>query len=58
MNHELPNFQAGFRKGRVTRDQVANIHWIIEKAREIQKYIYFCFLDYARAFNYVDHNSL
>ena len=58
MNHELPNVQAGFRKGRVTRDQIANIHWITEKAREIQKYIYFYFLDYARAFNYVDYNSL
>ena len=49
MNHELPDGQAGFRKGRGTRDQIANIHWIIEKAREFQKYIYFCFIDYAKA---------
>ena len=50
MNHEFPDVQAGFRKGRGTRDQVANIHWIIEKAREFQKNIYFCFIDYAKAF--------
>ena len=50
MNHELPDVQAGFRKGRVTRDQTANIHWIIEKAREFQKNIYFCFIDHAKAF--------
>ena len=58
VNHEHPYVQAGFRKGRGTRDQVANIHWIIEKAREFQKNIYFCFIDYARAFGYVDHNKL
>ena len=58
VNRELPNVQAGFRKGRGTRDQIANIHWIIEKAREFQKNIYFCFLDYAKAFGYVDHNKL
>ena len=55
---ELPDVQAGFRKGRGTRDQVANIHWIIEKAREFQKNIYFCFIDYAKAFDCVDHNKL
>ena len=54
----LPDFQAGFRKGRGTRDQIANTHWIIKKAREFQKNIYFCFIDYAKAFNYVDHNKL
>ena len=54
MNRELADVQAGFRKGRGTRDQIANIHWIIEKAREFQKNIYFCFIDYARAFDYVD----
>ena len=54
-NHELPDVQVGFRKGRGTRDQIANIHRIIEKAREFQKNIYFCFLDYAKAFDYVDH---
>ena len=53
MNHELPHAQAGFRKDRGTRDQIANIHWIIEKARKIQKNIYFCFIDYAKAFDYV-----
>ena len=53
-NCELPDVQAGFRKGRETRDQIANIHWIIEKAREFQKNIYFCFIDYAKAFDYVD----
>ena len=58
MNHELPDVQAGFRKGRGTRDQIANIHWIIEKAREFQKNIYFCFIDYAKAFDCVDHNKL
>ena len=58
MNHELPDVQAGFRKGTGTRDQVANIHWIIEKAREFQKNIYFCFIDYAKALNCVDHNKL
>ena len=55
MNHELPDGQAGFRKGRGTRDQIVNIRWIIEKAREFQKNIYFCFLDYAKAFDCVDH---
>ena len=58
MNHELPDVQAGFRKGRGTRDQIANIHWIIEKAREFQKNIYFCFIDYAKAFDCVDHSKL
>ena len=62
MNHELPDVQAGFRKGRGTRDQIANIHWmdlaLIEKAREFQKNIYFCFIDYTKAFNCVDHNKL
>ena len=58
MNHELPDVQAGFRKSRGTRDQIANICWIIEKAREFQKNIYFCFIDYAKAFDYVDHNKL
>ena len=58
MNSELPDFQAGFRKGRGTRDQIANIRWIMEKAREFQKNIYFCFIDYAKAFDYVDHNKL
>ena len=58
MNHELPNVQAGFRKGRGTRDQIVNIRWIIEKAREFQKNIYFCFIDYAKAFDCVDHNKL
>ena len=58
MNHELPDVQAGFRKGRGTRDQIANIHWIIEKTRELQKNIYFCFIDYAKAFDCVDHNKL
>ena len=58
MNHELPDVQAGFRKGRGTKNQIANIHWIIEKAREFQKNIYFCFTDYAKAFDYVDHNKL
>ena len=58
MNHELPDVQAGFRKGRGTRDQIANTRWIIEKAREFQKNIYFCFIDYAKAFDSVDHNKL
>ena len=58
MNCELPDVQAGFRKGRRTRDQIANIHWIIKKAREFQKNIYFCFIDYAKAFDCVDHNKL
>jgi len=58
VNHELPDVQAGFRKGRRTRDQIANIRWIIKKAREFQKYIYFCFIDYAKAFDCVDHNKL
>ncbi|XP_061022564.1 uncharacterized protein LOC133073112 [Dama dama] len=57
-NHELPDVQAGFRKGRGTRDQIADIHWIIEKAREFQKNIYFCFIDYAKAFDCVDHCKL
>ena len=55
MNRELPDVQAGFRKGRGTRDQIANICWIMEKAREFQKNIYFCFIDYVKAFDYVDH---
>ena len=58
MNHELPDVQAGFRKGRNTRDQIANICWIMEKAREFQKNIYFCFIEYAKAFDCVDHNKL
>ena len=58
VNHELPDVQAGFRKGRGTRDQVANIHWIIEKAREFQKNIYFCITDYTKAFDCVGHNKL
>ena len=58
MNHEIPNVQAGFRKGRATGDQIANIHWIIEKAREFQKTFYFCFIDYAKSFDCVDHNKL
>ena len=58
MNGELPDVQAGFRKGRGTRDQISNIRWIIEKAREFQEIIYFCFIDYAKAFDYVDHNKL
>ena len=58
MNRELLDAQAGFRKGRGTRDQIANIHWIIEKAREFQKSIYFCFTDYTKAFDCVDHNKL
>ena len=58
MNRELPDVQAGFRKGRGTKDQIANIRWIMEKAREFQKNIYFCFIDYAKAFDCVDHNKL
>ena len=58
MNRELPDVQAGFRKDRGTRDQIANIRWIIEKAREFQKNIYFCFIDYAKAFDCMDHNKL
>jgi len=58
VNRELPDVQAGLRKGRGTRDQIANIRWIIEKAREFQKNIYFCFIDYAKAFDCVDHNKL
>ena len=58
VNHKLPDVQAGFRKGRGPRDQIANIHWIRIKAREFQKNIYFCFIGYAKAFDYVDHNKL
>ena len=58
MNHELPYVQAGCRKGRGTKDQIANIHWIIKKAREFQENIYFCFIDYAKDFDCVDHNKL
>ena len=58
MNRELPDVQAGFRKARGTRDQIANIRWIIEKARKLQKYTYFCFIDYAKVFDCVDHNKL
>ena len=58
MNRELPDVQADFRKGRGTRDQIVNICWIIKKAREFQKNIYFCFIDYAKAFDYVNHNKL
>ena len=58
VNHELPDVQAGFRKGRGTRDQIANIHWIIKKIGEFQKNIYFCFIDYAKTFDCVDHNKL
>ena len=58
VNHELSDVQVGFRKGRGTRDQIANIHCIIEKAREFQKNINFCFIDYAKAFDYMDHNKL
>ena len=58
VSHELPDVQAGFRKGKRTRDQISSIRWIIEKAREFQKNIYFCFTDYAKAFDYVDHNKL
>ena len=58
MNRELPDVQAGFTKGRGTREQIANIRWIIKKARELQKNIYLCFIDYAKAFDCVDHNKL
>ena len=58
INRELPDVQVGFRKGRGTRDQIANIRWIMEKAREFQKNIYFCFIDYPKAFDCVDHNKL
>ena len=58
MNYEIPDAQAGFRKGRGTRDQLANIRWIIDKERQFQKNIYFCFIDYAKAFECVDHNKL
>ena len=58
INHELPDVQAGFRKGRGTRDQIVNIRWIMEKAREFQKNFYFCFIDYAKAFDCVDHKKL
>ena len=58
LNRELPDVRAGFRKGRETRDQIANSHWIIKKAREVQKNMYFCFIDYAKAFDCVDHNKL
>ena len=58
MNRELPDVQAGFRKGRGTRDQIANIHWIMEKAREFQENIYFCYIDYAKAFDCADHNKV
>ena len=58
MYHEIPDVQAGFRKGRGTRDQIASIHWIIDKTREFQKNVYFCFIDYPKAFHFVDHNKL
>ena len=58
VNHELPDVQAGFRKGKGMRDQIANIHWVMEKGRVFQKYVYFCFIDYAKAFDCVDHNKL
>ena len=58
MNQQIPDEQAGFRKGRGTRGQIANIHWIKEKATEFQKNTYFCFIDYTKAFDYVDHNKL
>ena len=58
MNCEIPDVQAGFRKGRGASDEIANIHWIIEKAREFQENIYFCLIDYAKAFDYVDHSKL
>ena len=58
VNHELPDVQAGFRKVRGTRDQIVNVRWVIKKAKEYQKSIYFCFIDYAKAFDYVDHNEL
>ena len=58
VNQELPDVQAGFRKGRGARDQIANIHWIIEKAREFQENVYFCFIDQTKAFDFVNHNEL
>ena len=58
VNQELPDVQAGFRKGRGTRDEIANIRWIMEKAKQVQKNMYFCFIDYAKAFDCVDHNKL
>ena len=58
MNCEIPDVQAGFRKGRGTRDQITNIRWIIKKARELLKNVYFCFIDYTKTFHYVDHNKL
>ena len=58
VNHELPDVQADFRKGRGTRDRIANVRWIVEKAREFQKNIYFCFIDYAKAIDFMDHNKL
>ena len=58
VNHELPDVQIGFRKGRGTRDQIANIHWVIEKVRDFQKNIYFWFIDYTKTFDCVDHNKL
>ena len=58
VNYEIPDVQARFRKGRRTRDQIANIHWIIEKSREFQKNIYFCFIDYAKVFDFVDYDKL
>ena len=58
VNQEFPDVQAGFRKGRGTRDEIASIHWIIKQAREFQKNVYFCFIDYAKAFDCVDHNKL
>ena len=58
VNSELPDVQAGFKKGRGSRDQIANIHWIIEKARKFQKTVYFCFIDYAKVFDCVDHNKM
>ena len=58
VNCELPDVQVGFRKGKGMRDQIANIHWVMEKGRVFQKYVYFCFIDYAKAFDCVDHNKL
>ena len=58
MNWEIPDVQAGFRKGRRAKDQIANIHWVLEKATEFQEIIYFCFIDYAKSFDYVDHNKM
>ena len=58
MNWELPDVQVGYRKGRRAKDQIANIHWVLEKATEFQEIIYFCFIDYAKSFDYVDHNKM